>query len=148
MTIDDAARIAKEISALWGLGPSAFWTKAADPATFEAKRVAQHFAEFLPDRVLRAVRDCTYEDPKRAPNIAQVLERTRSNIREAGKDERPQPDQCDHPQPWAILDDHGPKRDAMCRLCLLEFNGIPADKVRTATEVEDMQRRKAEARAV
>jgi len=163
MTPQDASIIAKEIVTLWTLTQSSWWGKATDPASFEAKRAAEHFAGYLPNRILQAVRDCTYEDAKRAPNVAQILERVRVSGR-LQEQPRPHPNDCSHPQPWSLVDERTDRdssdrpplppltlehpvgtRVGRCLRCGLEFVRKPGQFL-TDGELDERSRARAEAK--
>lgn len=161
MTTDDVARIAKEICIIFTLGERHFWAKASDPASHEADRVAQHFAGYMPERILRAVKDCSYEDPKHAPNPAQILERARANL--GPRTGMVDPSNCRHPQPLAIVgertEDHSEAnpppaplkleypvgtRLSCCVRCGTESVHKPG-RLLTDTELEEQKRLRREA---
>lgn len=134
MTRDDVARIADEIAILWAVSAGSFWGRASDSRSSQAGRVAEHFAGFLPERILSAVRECAHEDAKHPPNPAQILERARAQHKPS--DSRRLPSECAHPQPWGIVEEADGKRWAVCRFCQTEFVR-PSEKFLTAAEVED-----------
>lgn len=144
MDVNDIATIAKEVATTWGVGTTNVWYRATNSSSFEAKSIAAQFAGYLPDRVLRAVREYAVEHPDKYPTPAVLGERLRTSHRPP--DGLRDPDRCDHPQPWGIVseDDDG-NRVGICRWCRTEIVR-PAGKFLTEGEIEDRRRRQTEAR--